>query len=102
MDTEAISVGRGLSVRERRRRNHEEMRAGILEIARDIMGKQGVAVLSLNEIARRVGITPPAIYTYFSSKMALYDELYRLGFRLLREAEEELQATTAPDWGRIE
>jgi AcrR family transcriptional regulator len=101
MATKTITGTRGLSVRERRQRNHEEMRAGILEVAREIMREQGVAALSLNEIARRVGITPPALYTYFPSKMALYDELYRMGMRLFREAEEELWRTTAPDWGRI-
>lgn len=102
MATESITGTRGLSVRERRQRNREEMRAGILAIAREIMREQGIAALNLNEIARRVGITPPALYTYFPSKMALYDELYRMGIRLLCEAEEALQAMTTPGWGRIE
>ena len=101
MATQAIAGTRGLSVRERRQRNHEEMRTGILAVAREIMREQGVAALNLNEIARRVGITPPALYTYFPSKMALYDVLYRSGIRLFREAEEELWRTTAPDWERI-
>jgi AcrR family transcriptional regulator len=92
---------RGLSVRERRQRNFEEMRTGILAVARELMREQGVAALNLNEIARRLGITPPALYTYFPSKMALYDALYRSGIRLFREAEEELWRTTAPDWERI-
>src|SRR5215211_4559567 len=101
MTTELITSARGLSVRERRQRNHEEMRTGILEVARDIMREQGVAALSLNEIARRVGITPPALYTYFPSKMALYDELYQMGIHFFLKAEEELWRTTAPDWERI-
>ena len=101
MTTELITSPRGLSVRERRQRNHEEMRTGILEVARDIMREQGVAALNLNEIARRVGITPPALYTYFPGKMALYDALYRMGIRLFLVAEEELRGTTASDWERI-
>lgn len=101
MATESITGPRGLSVRERRERNREEMRDGILTVAREVMREQGIAALNLNEIARRVGITAPALYTYFPSKMALFDVLYRTAFRLFREAEEELQATTAPDWGRI-
>jgi AcrR family transcriptional regulator len=101
MTTESVTSTRGLSVRERRQRNREEMRTGILAVAREIMREQGVAALSLNEIARRMEITPPALYTYFPGKMALYDELYRTGIRLFREAEEELRATTAPDWERI-
>ena len=102
MATKSTTGTRGLSVRERRQRNREEMRAGILAVAREIMREQGVAALNLNEIARRVGITPPALYTYFPSKMALYDALYRMGFRLFVEADEELWRTTAPDWGRIQ
>jgi AcrR family transcriptional regulator len=101
MATEAATGRRGLSVQERRQRNREEMHTGILAVAREIMREQGVAALNLNEIARRVGITTPALYTYFPSKMALYDELYRVGIRLFREAEEELWRTTAPDWERI-
>ena len=101
MATEASTGTRGLSVRERRQRNYEEMRTGILAVAREIMREQGVAALNLNEIARRVGITPPALYTYFPSKMALYDALYQMGIRLFRKAEEELWRTTAPDWERI-
>jgi len=101
MATKSITGTRGLSVRERRQRNHDEMRAGVLSVARDIMREQGAAALSLNEIARRVGITPPALYTYFPSKMALYDVLYRTGIRLFCEAEEELRRTMAPDWARV-
>jgi len=102
MATESITSARGLSVRERRQRNHDEMRAGILAAAREIMREQGVAALNLNEIARRVGITPPALYTYFAGKMALYDALYRMGIHLFCDGEEELRRTTAPDWARIE
>lgn len=97
----SVAPGRGLSLQERRQRNRAEMRGAILDVAREIMREQGIAALNLNEIARRVGITPPALYTYFPSKMALYDALYRMGIRLFREAEEELWRTTAPDWERI-
>src|SRR6478735_381256 len=102
MAVKSITGTRGLSAQERRQRNREEMREGILEVAREIMREQGVAALSMNEIARRVGITAPALYTYFSGKMALYDALYRIGIRLFVEAEAALWQTTAPDWDRIE
>ena len=102
MAATSTTGGRRLSVRDRRERNRREMHDGILEVAREIMRERGIAALNLNEIARRVGITPPALYTYFPSKMALYDALYCMGIRLFREAEEELWRTTAPDWGRIQ
>lgn len=55
------------------------VRESILVAARDIMRAEGVGALSLNEVARRVGMKPPSLYTYFASKHALYDELFRGG-----------------------
>lgn len=98
---EAGSAKRALSPKERRRRNREEMTAAILGTAREIMREEGVAALNLNEIARRIGMTTPAIYGYFSSKEALYDALYRIGIRLFEEGEETVWETTEPDWERI-
>lgn len=61
---------------ERRQRNREEMRAAILEAAGDVMREQGVAALSLREVARRVRMQAPSLYAYFPSKSALYDALF--------------------------
>ncbi len=78
------------------------MRVGIVEVAREIMREQGTGGLNLNEIARRVGISAPALYTYFDGKSALYDELYRIGVVLLIQAEEDLRRSSPPGWERIE
>lgn len=69
----------------RRHHGYELVRASILETARDIMRAEGVGALSLNEVARRVGMKPPSLYTYFASKHALYDELFRVGMRNYRQ-----------------
>lgn len=66
---------------ERRQRNRDEMRAAILEAAVAVMREQGVAALSLREVARRVRIQAPSLYAYFPSKMALYDALFLLAVR---------------------
>jgi AcrR family transcriptional regulator len=66
--------------RQRRQRYRDEMVEDILTIAREMMRKDGVAALSFNAIARALGIRPPSLYTYFSSKNAIYDELFRRGF----------------------
>ncbi len=79
-----------LSVADRRKRNRQEMVDGILAAARVQMRDEGVAALNLNEVARRVGVTTPALYKYFPSKMALYDALFRLGTRVFREDLEAL------------
>lgn len=65
---------------ERRRRYRQAITEDILSIAREMMQKDGVAALSFNGIARRLGMKPPSLYTYFDSKNAIYDELFRRGF----------------------
>lgn len=69
-----------LTPKQRRERNRQEMIDNILSIAREMMRADGVAALSLNGIARRLGMTTPALYTYFDSKHAIYDALFKLGF----------------------
>jgi AcrR family transcriptional regulator len=61
---------------DRRRRRREETIHEILRIAVEIMEVEGVAALSLSDVARRLGIQPPSLYKYFPSKLALYDALF--------------------------
>ena len=49
------------------------------------MREQGVAALSLREVARRVQMQAPSLYAYFPSKMALYDALFLMAVRLRAE-----------------
>ena len=52
-----------------------ETRTRILRAARKLFDEQGLEELSLRSVARRVGITPMAIYRHFDSKEALVDAL---------------------------
>ncbi len=65
---------------DRRQQNREAVIEDILAIAREMMQADGVAALSFNAIARRLGMKPPSLYTYFDSKDAIYDTLFRRGF----------------------
>src|SRR6476646_4414415 len=64
---------------DRRQRRRLETIEEVLDIAAEIMTEQGVAGLSVGEIARRMGIRPPSLYVYFPSKNALYDALFARG-----------------------
>lgn len=64
----------------RREQVREETIEKILSIAREEMQAEGVAALSLGTIARRLGMRTPSLYTYFDSKHAIYDALFRRGF----------------------
>jgi AcrR family transcriptional regulator len=68
---------------DRRHRRRLETIEEVLDHAVQIMAEDGVAGLSLGEIARRMGIRPPSLYVYFPSKNALYDALFARGWRLL-------------------
>lgn len=81
----------------RRRRNREAMIQAILETAREIMREEGVAALTMHELARRLEIRPPSLYNYYNSKMEIYDELFCLGFELfnliMQEAADAAEST---------
>jgi AcrR family transcriptional regulator len=52
-----------------------DTRACILRAARKLFDEKGLEQLSLRSVAKRVGITPMAIYRHFESKQALVDAL---------------------------
>jgi AcrR family transcriptional regulator len=87
---------------ERRQRNREEVRFAILEAARAVMREQGVAALSLREVARRVNMQAPSLYAYFPSKMALYDALFLMGVRMRAAYRERGEAGREGFWDRLE
>lgn len=66
---------------DRRTRRRRQTIEEILDVAIEVMGEDGVAGLSLAEVARRMGVQPPSLYEYFPSKMALYDALFAEGAR---------------------
>jgi AcrR family transcriptional regulator len=53
----------------------------ILEAAWELARRDGVAAITLREVARRVGMRAPSLYTYFGSKNAMYDAMYADGAR---------------------
>ena len=74
---------------DRRQRRRQETIDEVLRVAVDVMAEQGVAGLTLGEVARRMGIRPPSLYVYFDSKHALYDALFERGWTELLGALRE-------------
>jgi len=70
---------------DRRQRRRQETIEEVLDVAAELMGEQGVAGLSIGELARRMGIRPPSLYVYFDSKNALYDALFERGAKLVAD-----------------
>ncbi|MEE1663963.1 TetR/AcrR family transcriptional regulator [Streptomyces sp. NPDC003631] len=69
----------------------------ILDTAIEVMAEDGVAGLSMAEVARRVGVRPPSLYQYFPSKMAIYDALFERGGRESADVLEPYSARLAED-----
>jgi AcrR family transcriptional regulator len=67
--------------RDVRSRKRDWTRAEILTAAWDLVREEGIATLSLRELAARVGMRAPSLYTYFPSKNDLYDAMYAQGMQ---------------------
>lgn len=70
--TNAADVTPRVARRERRR---EQSREEIVEAARRVMLRDGIAATTLDAVAKELGLTKAAIYYYYPSKDALYFEL---------------------------
>lgn len=71
---------------DRRERRRRETIEEILDVAVEVMAADGVAGLSLAEVARRMGVRPPSLYQYFGSKLAVYDAVFARGLVQLQAA----------------
>ena len=66
-------------MRDRRAERREATKAEILDAAWEMVRAEGLAALSLRDLARTVGMQPPSLYTYFDSKHAIYDAMFLQG-----------------------
>ncbi|MEV5893300.1 TetR/AcrR family transcriptional regulator [Nonomuraea fuscirosea] len=69
-----------------RGRYRAQVRAEIKECAWEQIATAGASALSLNAIARRVGMSGPALYRYFAGRDELITELVRDAYRSLAAA----------------
>ncbi len=73
-----------------------ESRRAILDAAWRVAGESGLESLSLREIAARVGMRAPSLYSYFPSKAAILDALFADGYRALDDVVAEVAAALPP------
>jgi AcrR family transcriptional regulator len=63
--------------RDRRTERHEAIRREILDAAWDAAHESSIAGLTLRDIAVRVGMQQPSLYSHFASKQAIYDAMFK-------------------------
>jgi AcrR family transcriptional regulator len=68
-----------------RTRRHDAKLAQIVAEAWDLARRDGLAAISLRDLADRVDLRQPSLYAYFDSKLALYDLMYADGLGQLLE-----------------
>lgn len=54
-----------------------------METAWDLARQNGLAGLSLRDLARQLGMAPASLYSYIDSKHGLYDAMFAQGYRAL-------------------
>lgn len=87
--------GRTLDRHERRRRR---TRREIVDAAWTLAERDGLAALSLRDLAAEVGMRAPSLYTYFDGKDAIYDAMFADGYRQLQaHLDQTLDLTAGGD-----
>nr|WP_158289141.1 TetR/AcrR family transcriptional regulator [Rhodococcus sp. SMB37] len=66
----------GKSNRDRVSERRSATRSEILAAAWDIARERGLATMTLRDVADRVGMRPPSLYSYIASKNELYDAMF--------------------------
>lgn len=70
---------------DRRRQRRDAKVAAILAEAWTLAHRDGLAAISLRDLADAVGLRQPSLYVYFESKLDLYDAMFADGYRQLLE-----------------
>lgn len=77
-------LGTNVSTQRPADRRRAETREEILAAAWILCRENGLAGLSLRELASRVGMKAPSLYSYFGSKLDIYDAMFAHAQELLR------------------
>jgi AcrR family transcriptional regulator len=85
-----------LGPRERREREREEIRARILDVAREMFATEGYEAVTMRRIADRIEYSPTAIYFHFKDKETLIRELCDADFYILARQFGALQKIPDP------
>ncbi len=81
---------------DRRRERHEAKRSTIVDEAWKLARRDGLAAISLRDLAAQVDLRQPSLYAYFDSKLALYDAMFSDGNRQLLEMAASLPESDDP------
>ena len=90
----AAKATAGSAAKPAARSDAPDLRHRILEAAADLLREEGLAALSMREVARRAGVTHQAPYHHFADREAILAELVSGGFAMLAAEPAEDAAAT--------
>lgn len=70
-----------------------ELRDHLLQVAVDVLGREGVAAFTTRRVAQAAATSPPAVYELFGDKAGLVRAVFFEGFRRLRSRLEAVPVT---------
>jgi AcrR family transcriptional regulator len=83
-------------MRDRRAERREATVLEILDAAWELVRTEGLAGLVMRDLARRVGMQAPSLYSYFDSKHTIYDAMFAQGSHAYLEEEALVESTGDP------
>src|SRR3954452_1082617 len=85
---------------DRRTRRREQTRREILDAAWDVAREQGLTGFTLRDVAQRVGMRAPSLYSHFDSKYAIYDAMYAEAWTQFAQVKAVEEEGLTPDMRR--
>ena len=80
-----------------RQARRQSARDAIVEAAWALVREEGLAALTLRDLAKRARITTPTVYAYFDSKHAIYDAMFGQAATDFADRSIELASVAADD-----
>jgi AcrR family transcriptional regulator len=82
---------------DRRTRRRDQTRREILDAAWEVAREHGLTALTLRDVADRVGMRAPSLYSHFASKHAIYDAMYGEAWATYEQVKAEEEAGLTDD-----
>ena len=81
--------------RDRRAERREATRREIVDAAWEIARRDGLAAVTLREVAGQIGMRSPSLYSHFASKNAIYDAMFAQAWGELSAAFDAMEPLPA-------
>lgn len=84
-------------LRNRRAERQAATRTEILDAAWEVAREKGLADLTLRDVATRIGMRAPSLYSYFASKNAIYDAMFGQAWSDYLAVVDDVEPTLSAD-----